>query len=204
MRKAILFVLAVFYISIADAQTDTTKTKTDSVAVTNPQSQNQPEKTRRDTRPWSERIAVGFGTGFWFNTNTTYLELSPVIAYRFPKRLITGVGYRYIYRRDRFYGMDLNSWGPDFFARLQLLKRIYLWTEYEILNTQYIAQVASKDVAREKETYDSFFGGLGYIRSVGKKGRGGISVQVLYNFLYDKDDNGPYYSPVTYRVGYYF
>jgi hypothetical protein len=198
MKKAILIVLAIFVFAKADAQTDTLKTTTDSTVNA------EVPKSRRDTRPWNERIAFGFGTGFWINVNTSYLELAPVVAYRFPKALIAGVGYRYIYRHQRIYGIDLNSWGPDFFTRLQLLKRVYLWTEYEILTSQYLAQAAGNDLAKEKDTFDSFFAGLGYIRSVGKKGRGGISIQVLYNFLYERDDFSPYYSPVTYRVGYYF
>lgn len=56
----------------------------------------------------------------------------------------------------------------------------------------------------DKTGVQSFFGGLGYVRTLGKKGRGGISFQLLYNFLYDREVNSPYWSPVTYRVGYFF
>ena len=151
-----------------------------------------------------EKIAFGFGSSFWITPNETYVEVAPVIAYRFPKRLITGVGYRYIYRRQRVFGEDLNSWGPNVFARLGLLKRVYLWTEFEYLNTQYLNEVVPQEYNRQSTHSDSWFAGLGYVRSVGRKGRGGISVQVLYNMLYNNDDYSPYYSQVTYRVGYYF
>jgi hypothetical protein len=204
MKRVFLFVLAVLSFSISFAQTDTLKTKTDSTSVAQPATTQEQPKQKRDNRPLKERIAFGFGTGFWINTNTTYIELCPVVAYRFPKALVTGVGYRYIYRNQRLYGVDLNSWGPDFFARLQLLKRVYMWTEYEILTSQYLAEVGGADLAKQKATSDALFAGLGFIRSVGKRGRGGISIQVLYNFFYERDDYSPYYSPVTYRVGYYF
>jgi hypothetical protein len=114
------------------------------------------------------------------------------------------VGYRYIYRHERVIGEDLNSWGPNIFARLGLLKRVYFWTEYEYLNTQYLSEVLPDEFKTQNTHADSWFAGLGYVRSLGRKGRGGISVQVLYNMLYNSDDNTPYYSPLTYRVGYYF
>ncbi len=159
---------------------------------------------RRDTRPWNQRIAVGFGSSFWITPSQTYFELSPVLAYRFPKTLITGIGYRYIYRHERVIGKNLNAWGPSAFARVNLLKRVYFWTEYEILKTENIPTVAGQELTVETSTTDSWFTGLGYIRSIGRKGRGGISMQLLYNMLYNREELNPYYSPVTYRVGYYF
>jgi hypothetical protein len=161
-------------------------------------------RERRDTRPFKERIDFGLGSSFWITPSQTYVELAPVLAYRFPKALITGMGYRYIYRHERVIGQDLNAYGPDFFARLNLTKRIYFWTEYEILHTEYLLQVAGERYDTRSESSDSYFAGLGYIRSLGKKGRGGISIQVLYNFLYERDEYSPYYSPVTYRLGYFF
>jgi hypothetical protein len=159
---------------------------------------------KRDNRPLKEKIAFGFGSAFWITPHETYIELAPVVAYRFPKRLITGLGYRYIYRHERTIGEDLNSWGPNVFARLGLLKRVYFWTEYEYLNTQYLNEVIPDEYNRQSSHSDSWFAGLGYIRTIGRKGRGGISVQLLYNMLYNRDNYSPYYSPVTYRVGYYF
>ena len=147
----------------------------------------------------------GFGSSFWINTRVLYAEVAPSLAYRFPKRLVTGVGYRYIYQHERLLNNDLHAYGPNVFARLDLLRRVYLWTEYEHLNSQYFdRQYGSDNYTRQDQGIDSWFAGLGYVRTVGKRGRGGISFQVLYNFLYDRYDNNPYYSPVTYRVGYFF
>lgn len=194
--------------AVAQVPADTTTVQ----PVTTPAPPPQPpataaapvEKSRRDTRPLKERIDFGFGTSFWITPNQTYVELAPVIAYRFPKALITGMGYRYIYRHERVGGQDLNAYGPDFFARLNLFKGIYLWTEYEILKNEYLYQVGGQELATGSTTTESYFAGLGWMRSVGRKGRGGISVQVLYNFLYERDIYNPYYSAWTYRVGYFF
>jgi hypothetical protein len=161
---------------------------------------------KKQGRSFREKFAVGFGTGFWITPNTTYLEIAPSLAYRFPKILTTGLGFRYIYRHDRNVNNDLHSYGPNVFARANLTKRVYFWTEYEYLWSQYFDyKYGTDDYTRETAEGDSWFVGLGYQRSVGKKGRGGISVQFLYNVLYDKDDQyNPYYSAFTYRVGYFF
>lgn len=162
-----------------------------------------PAPTPKQGRSFSEKFAFGLGTGFWITPSTTYVEVAPMLAYRFPKRLITGAGYRYIYRHDRVIDRDLNSYGPNFFARLDLLKRVYLWSEYEILTSEYISD-REPEKGRQDDTVDSWFAGLGYVRTLGKKGRGGISMQLLYNILWKDDGINPYYSPLTYRVGYFF
>ncbi|MBL7858942.1 MAG: hypothetical protein JNM57_14725 [Cyclobacteriaceae bacterium] len=158
----------------------------------------------KDQRPLKEQISIGGSTGFWIQPKKTHLEVSVLLAYRFPKILTMGPGYRYIYTRNRVYGKDLNSYGPNAFARAQLTKRIYLWSEWEYLKTEYAVQLANNEITTKTDHVDSFFAGAGYIRKIGRKGRGGLSIQVLYNFLYNREDNTPYYSPLIYRVGYFF
>lgn len=159
---------------------------------------------KSDSRTFTERIRVGGATGFWINTKQAHLDLAALVAYDLTRMLTTGVGYRYIYTRNLVYGKDLNSWGPNLFIRASLTRRIYLWSEWEHLNTQYITQAAGNTLTTSETGLNSFFAGVGYIRQIGRKGRGGLSFQVLYNFLYDKEAQSPYYSPVTYRVGYFF
>src|SRR4051812_28065180 len=96
-------ILFTFQTAFAQIPADSSKTTKDSVAATPAPAASQP-RTRRDTRPMKERIDFGFGSAFWITPNQTYAEIAPVIAYRFPKALITGMGYRYIYRHSRVYG----------------------------------------------------------------------------------------------------
>ncbi len=200
MKYPIIYIIFLFTAQLSFAQVnDSLQSKNDSIAKV----QEKPQKERRDTRPFKDRIGFGLGTSFWITPSQTYLEVTPVLAYRFPKTLITGVGYRYIYRHDRVWGRDLNAWGPNVFARVNLLRRVYLWTQYEVLRNEHLTQIAGNEVTKNTQTTESWFAGLGFVKSVGKKGRGGISLQILYNFLYDRDDN-LYYSPVTYQVGYFF
>ena len=199
MKNLLLVSMCWFLSQAVYAQVPADTTQGTPVAATPPAQQ-----PRRDTRPLKERIDFGFGTSFWITPYQTYVEIAPILAYRFPKALITGMGYRYIYRHQRVGGQDLNAYGPDFFARLNVTKGIYLWTEYEILHNEYLLEVAGKEVSTQTTTTDSYFAGLGFMRSVGRRGRGGISIQVLYNFLYERDMYSPYYSAWTYRVGYFF
>lgn len=162
------------------------------------------EKISSDTRPFLERISLGGSTGFWIQPKQTHVEVAGMLAYHFPRTLSVGTGYRYIYTRNRVYGKNLNSYGPNLFARAQLTQRIYFWTEWENLKTQYAVQTISNEIVTQSTHVDSFYAGLGYIRQLGRRRHGGISFQLLYNFLYEGEDNSPYYSPVIYRVGYFF
>lgn len=164
----------------------------------------QQKPSKKDQRPFFDRISLGGNTGFWIQPSTTYLEISALLAYRFPKILTVGPGYRYIYTRNRVYGKDMDSYGPNIFARAQLTKRIYLWSEFEWLKTEYTIQVANNTIETRTDHIESAFLGAGYIRSFGKKGRGGLSFQLLYNLRYIREEYAPYYSPVIYRVGYFF
>ena len=207
MKKAVLSIAAFLILQqLFCQQNDSVRIAKDTlVEAPEPKTETAvPAKVRKDTRPVKDRIAFGFGSSFWITPSQTYVELAPVLAYRFPKTLITGIGYKYIYRHQRLVGQNLNSYGPNVFARVNLLKRVYLWNEYELLTNEYLLELAGQEISKNKAYTDSWFAGLGYVRSFGKKSRGGISVQILFNILYNRDDVNPYYGPVTYRVGYYF
>lgn len=184
------------------ATTSDTSEKSGNTAVK--QEEEQTTKKRRDTRPIHQRISFGLGGSFWANSREMYIEAHPSVAYRFPKMFITGVGYRYIWRNQFNSDPTLRTYGPTVFGRMNFIKSVYGWTEYEILKSEYLVEVPGQTAGKNSTTIDSWFVGLGYVKSVGRKGRGGISVQVLYNALYYRDSNSPYYSPWVYRVGYYF
>ena len=161
-------------------------------------------KQRKDTRPITQRISFGLGGSFWANTRETYIEVYPSVAYRFPKMFITGIGYRYSWRNQFNSDPNLRTYGPTIFGRANFFKGLYGWSEYEILKSEYLVEIPGQPTDKNSTTVDSWFVGLGYVKSVGRRGRGGLSVQVLYNVLYHNDSQSPYYSPWVYRIGYYF
>jgi len=179
------------------------ETVTDSAAVVVQQPVPVPA-VKKDVRPWRERVTFGGSTGFWIQPRQTHVEVAGMVAYHFQKVLSLGTGYRYIYTRNRIYGKNLNSYGPNLFARAQLSRRIYFWTEWENLKTEYVVTLQNDAIELQSDHVDSFYAGFGYIRQLGRHKHGGISIQVLYNFLYERADYSPYYSPVIYRIGYFF
>ena len=184
-------------------QTDSLNVVKDTIVAPTPSAvkATPADNYKKDQRPIKDRIGFGLGASLWITSNENYFEVAPTLAYRFPKRLITGAGFRYIYRDNKTYDVNLNSYGPLLFARINLLKKVYFWTEYEYLNTQYPTGI---DGDKSTTSADSWFLGLGYTKSVGKKGKGGLGIQILYNPLYNDEEYSPYYSSVIYRIGYFF
>ncbi len=164
------------------------------------QKQAEGKRQRRDQRPWSQRIDFAFNTSFWANTTQVFAEINPLISYRFPKILSIGAGPTYVFNYDRNSDKTLNGWGGKVFARAQLLKFFYLWTEYQGIDNQYLVKNDPPDTGVHKEWayVDSWFMGAGISIRAGRKA--GFSISVLYDVLHDS--SSPYYSPVIYRVGF--
>jgi hypothetical protein len=217
MKKAAFLIAFVLVIQMGFCQqTDTLKIAKDTIpasavdtvkAVAQPVAAAPTEATsevsataKKDQRTMKEKFGFGLGASFWFSSDETYVEVSPTLAYRFPKMLTTGIGYRYIYQHYKPTDTDLNSYGPLAFARADMIPKIYFWTEYEYLKNKYISD--DHDIDNFTSDTDSWFVGLGFTQSVGR--RGGIGIQVLYNVLYDDNEYSPYYGPVIYRIGYFF
>lgn len=57
------------------------------------------------------------------------------------------------------------------------------------MKPEYVVQLANNQLATQTDHVNSFYAGVGYTRHIGRRGLGGISIQVLYNFLYLREDN---------------
>jgi hypothetical protein len=182
---------------------DTLKRKPDSTGVvpaTQPaqpaqtmQEQSAPKKVRRDTRPLKDRIDFDVNTSFWATSSQATGEFMVLVSYRFPKILSVGAGPTYIYNYNRTAGASLNGWGGKVFARAQLIKFLYLWTEYQGISNQYISDY--NPVTRSKSYSDSWFFGAGLNFF-------GINLSVMYDLLHDS--RSPYAGATIYRIGYSF
>lgn len=178
---------------------DTLKKSTESV-TSSTQKPTEVKRQRKDQRPWSQRINFAFNTSFWANTSQVFAEINPLISYRFPKILSIGAGPTYVLNYDRRNDKTLNGWGGKVFVRAQLLKFLYLWTEYQGIDNQYLVKNEAPETGyhKEWEYVDSWFLGAGISIRAGRKA--GFSISVLYDVLHDS--SSPYYSPVIYRVGF--
>jgi hypothetical protein len=166
--------------------------------TTKPQKQATNTKVRKDSRPLRDRIDFNLNTSFWINRSNVFGQASFLVSYRFPKILSLGAGPTYIFNYQRDPQQNLNGWGGIVFARAQLVKFFYLWTNYQGIDNQYIdINSNTKD-----HTYvDSWFMGAGFNLRLGR--RFGINLSVTYDVLYDKTYS-PYINPVVYSVGFGF
>jgi predicted porin len=171
------------------------------VAPVKQQEQPAAKPVRKDTRPWKDRIDFDVNTSFWANTSQVFGQITILVSYRFPKILSIGTGPTYLFNYQRGLKQNLNGFGGIVFAKAQLLKFVYLWTEYQgIDNQHYVTDKTSGKLVREFEYVDSWFLGAGVNIRLGK--RNGINMSVLYDILYGSDS--PYYAATTYRIGFSF
>jgi len=157
----------------------------------------------KDQRPLFKRFSLDMNTSFWINPSNIYFEFSPAIIYNFPKTYAIGAGPAYIYNKEISHNTGLNGWGGKVFGRANFTRWLYGYTEYQGINNQYISLIddVTGKITKDTDYISSFFVSLGINIRVGR--RHGISLQALYDVLYDKETS-PYYAPVIYRLGFGF
>lgn len=129
-----------------------------------------------------------------------YIELSPLVGYRFSPQFGAGVGLLYRYRKDDRYeqSTSLTDYGGNIFARYHISSGVFAQAEYDYTNYEYVPN--SLNSGTERETYSGLLAGLGFSTAVGRGT--GVYALVLYDFNYSGSDvNNPYSSPVQYRFG---
>ena len=148
------------------------------------------EETYRDEKaPFKERLYIGGNLGLQFGT-ITFIDISPVLGYKFTERFSAGPGL--IYQYYNFRGAGFSSYGGKVFARYIITENLFAHSEYEYLNLGYnffTGEFSRTDV-------NSFFIGGGYIQRIGN--RAFISVMLLYNLIFNP--YSPYTNPII-RIG---
>ena len=166
---------------------------------------NLPNTSQRakDQRPIIKRLSIDMNTSFWINPSNIYFEFSPSIIYNFPKTYAIGAGPAYIYNKEINHNTGLNGWGGKVYGRANFTRWLYGYAEYQGINNQYISFIddITGKVTKDTDFVSSFFVSLGINIRIGR--RHGISLQALYDVLYDKETS-PYYAPVIYRIGFGF
>jgi hypothetical protein len=138
-------------------------------------------------------IGLSFGSG-------QYIELSPLVGYRFSADFGAGAGLLFRYRKDDYYGRDvsLTDYGGNLFGRYYLGSGVFAQAEYDYTNYEYVSD--SSTSFTERQPYSAFLAGLGYSTAVGSSA--GVYILVLYDFNYSgSNPSNPYNSALQYRVG---
>ncbi|HEU5179300.1 MAG TPA: hypothetical protein VFW45_00790 [Candidatus Polarisedimenticolia bacterium] len=148
----------------------------------NPPPSNPPPPSVKD------KLFFGGGLGLSFG-DVDYVEVAPLIGYRFMPKLDGGMQLFYRWVNDSRYAEDINTdeYGATLFTRYFVLPSIFLEGAYEFINYEFVLP----NFDTERDTANSFLAGGGYSAPIGRGA--GFYFSALYNFNYDKNDlTSPY------------
>jgi hypothetical protein len=142
------------------------------------------------------KLELGGTLGFSFGSSSatgesTGLNISPEIGYRFSKYFSAGAGLSYIYRSYSDYDFSENYAGLTFYGRFRPIKYIVLLAEPEFYRTW------GKNF--ESRFVPTLLLGGGATMPIG---HGGVSFTLSYDVL--QNDYSPYYNRLVYTIGYTF
>jgi hypothetical protein len=151
---------------------------------------------------WMERISLGGNFGASFG-NSTFINLAPLVAYRFTDKFMAGGGFTYIYSRWKFPGYQAVSnsiYGGRTMARYSLFPNFAPTLEYEALNVPYLKQT-DFGVEQDRRWIGNPLVGATVLFPIGRRSNFGITG--LYNLNYENNRMySPYGSPWVIRMGF--
>jgi hypothetical protein len=96
---------------------------------------NQEQKQKQE---FLQRISLGGYLGVQFGTITN-VEITPIVTYEVATPFYVGVGFTYMYYRDKRYYPEYSSSGIGgrLFARYHIWQDLFVQAEYDPLNLSY-------------------------------------------------------------------
>ncbi len=169
-----------------------------SVAQEEDQDQSQQEDESYYQKPSIlNKIAPGGNFSLQFGT-ITYIEVSPMVGYRFTDKFTAGPGFTYRYFKIRNF--DASSiYGPRAFARYVIGRQFFVQSEYENLSVAFATRDPREPITRE--WVPGLFIGGGLFQSIGQ--RAGFMIGAFYNLSHD-NIRSPYNSPWVFNAGFTF
>lgn len=143
-----------------------------------------------------DRTFIGGNFALQFG-NVTFIDISPMVGFRFTDRFSAGPGITYRYLK--FRGFEGSStYGGSLFARHIVGSQFFAQAQYESLNTEYLTEV-NQELQLTRAWVPGFFLGGGIFQPLGK--RGAVTIAAMYNLMYD-NVRSPYGSPWVFNVGF--
>lgn len=138
-----------------------------------------------------DKIFTGGNVGAQFGT-VTFVEISPILGYKFTDKISAGIGatYQYYHYKDRYYDLTTDVYGGRIFGRYFFTEYLFGHLEYEYLNLEAF------DFKRRRVEVESIFGGGGYVQRISNNVS--IVAMILYNFT--ESAYTPYTNPII-RIG---
>ena len=164
-------------------------------AQENEDTEREPKSRGGEENFWDN---VYVGGSFWMQFGTiTFINVSPLVGYRFTDKFSAGPGIVYQFLKDKRFNPDYttNVYGGRLFARHTIFQQFFAQVQYENLNTEiwYI------DGSKSREWVPGAFIGGGILQPLGR--RGAIVISGMYNLLHD-EDRSPYPSAWIFNVGF--
>lgn len=154
--------------------------------------QSAPQKQKSD---FMDRVRLGGYLGLQFGS-ITLVDISPMLMYGITPKLYSGVGFTYIYFKDKRYTPEYssNTYGGRLFLQYLIWQGLFAHVEYELLNVDFFDPVTFE---RGRTNLNNFFVGGGYRQAIG--GRAFASITILYNL--NDSRYSPYQNPLL-RIGF--
>jgi len=140
--------------------------------------------------------------GVAFGSETSYVEISPILSYRFSRAFQLGTRLTFRYRKDKRYEPDLSTTdiGGSLLARFYVFDPIYLKAEVERLNWEYIGITDDGYYTTVEDAYTGYYAGLGFVQRAG--GRVAMYMSFLWDFAHDDNEPSPNERPWLIRIGF--
>ena len=155
MKKVILLFFAVcLLMQVTHAQ--------DNRYQTNPDATN----ASKEKVPLKDRLFFGGDLGLSFGT-VTYVNLAPIVGYKFTQKFGAGIGPSYAYVKDSRQGAaySASSYGGRIFAQYKVIEQAVAYTEYSVVNADAFDEFKYQWV---RVNIPSFLVGGGYIEPIGR------------------------------------
>lgn len=210
VKKTVILVMLLFFaVGLYAQQPDSTIVPTDSTQkVIKGPNKAEPQKKKFVRPKFFDHTYVGGGIGIQFGSYTR-LDFSPLIAYEVNKIFMAGIGFSYLYARDRYpngYIQQANMYGGRVFVRLIPIRNVlsngdgfFIHGEFEMLNVE--SPSSSNKVIPVRYNVPGYIAGLGYQQAIGRRAFTYLSVLWNFNTNTPPDRPYPYYNPLV-RFGF--
>jgi hypothetical protein len=134
-----------------------------------------------------DRVFFGGGATLSFG-NITVIGASPIVGFKFNKRLAAGVGVDYLYYREKWQRTgpvyETSIYGANVFARYRISEKLFAHAEYGFTNWEIpvFDPVAYRYTTERRNVPHMLLGG-GYIQPISQ--RSSFILMALYDALYN-------------------
>ncbi|GAB4446536.1 MAG: hypothetical protein Fur0028_01030 [Bacteroidales bacterium] len=139
----------------------------------------------------SSRLFFGGDLGFQFG-NTTIIDISPLVGYRFTDRISLGTQIKYNYIHLSIYNISTTIYGASVFSRYNVTKAIFAHVEYEWLSLETKYFNPGIYVKQDRFSLNNILLGGGYRTPIGE--RSYLNLMILWNI--NDSPLSPYQNPI--------